>query len=302
MNNIHNVLLTKEFVEQTFFNLTGVQLHINNLNLYQKAFIHKSFLIIDKENDIDDETCALKLPEELVRSNERLEFLGDSVLNLIVGEYLYDTFQDKDEGFLTKLRTKIVRSDKLSEFAEKLGFRKFLLISSHLERITTANQGRNNPRLMEDVFEGFLGALYKDQGLYSNGFNCARLFIRSVMKKYINLKTLICVNDNFKDSLLRYYQTQGWVHPVYHLIKNENNKCFTVAVSLDKQHLPENEVQYFEDINTNVISQIDEKEICDDLNRKNILLIAVEKGKTKKMAEQACSKKAMITLGVALNY
>ena len=166
MNNIHNRLITEQEILTIINNkLNGSNIictKVNNLSIFIKAFMHKSFYIKDDIIDDEDNYCVFRkelIPKQGL-SNERLEFLGDAFLNLATAEYLFEKFPNKDEGFLTKLRTKLVRNTQLSHIGSELGFNKWILISSHVERIS----GRENPRLIEDVFESFLASVYIDQG------------------------------------------------------------------------------------------------------------------------------------------
>ena len=113
---------------------------INNLTLYQKAFTHKS---------------AIKEYEELNDSFETLEFMGDSVLGFVITKFLFDKFEAKQEGFLTKARTKLVRSETLAGLARKLGLHEWVLMDEKGMR----NGWNNNPKILEDVFEALVGAI-----------------------------------------------------------------------------------------------------------------------------------------------
>lgn len=305
MNNIQNKYISTQTVEKWLKTMCKEQVVIKNLNLYQKAFVHKSFLITDSEGDLEgDNDCVMIYPRHLLTSNERLEFLGDAVINLVVADYLETLYPNKDEGFLTKLRTKIVRSEKLAHFAENLGFRDFLLVSTHIERITKNGSGRNNPRFLEDSFEAFVGALYKDQN--EKGFLICQKFIHGILECYINLKELIEVNDNFKDSLLRFYQTRSWVHPVYHGLSCINNKEFVVMVTVKKDLVTENShIKKFTEKYNFLLRNMseDDKPIFEDIiKNNNVYVIDLGKGSNKKAAEQDASKNALLFLGVSLNY
>ncbi|MCR8641782.1 ribonuclease III [Paenibacillus sp. N1-5-1-14] len=122
-------------------------IHFRNGDLLKQAFTHSSYV---NEHRIAGH-----------RDNERLEFLGDAVLELSVSEYLYETYPDRSEGELTKLRASIVCEPSLVTFAEKLNFGAFVLLGKG-EELTG---GRTRPSLLADVFESFVGALYLDQGL-----------------------------------------------------------------------------------------------------------------------------------------
>ena len=113
--------------------------------LFRSAFVHRSYLNESKE-----------FPE----SNERLEYLGDAVLELATSEFLYTKYKEYQEGMLTNLRAALVRTESLAEAALSLDFSNLLLMSKGEE----ATGGRNNTSLLANTFEAFLGALYLDQG------------------------------------------------------------------------------------------------------------------------------------------
>jgi ribonuclease-3 len=223
-------------------------------------------------------------------SNERLEFLGDSVLNMVTAEYLFMKYPTKDEGFLTKLRTKLVRNTQLSYIGSKLGFNEWLLISTAIEKIN----GRENPRLIEDVFESFIASLYKDQGFYAT-----REFIFNCFDKYVDADFLVKNNDNYKDILLRYFQLNLWTHPVYTTIKTEgaaSNKIFTTAV-LVKTELCEVHADY------EIMKKLDKQ--CREtygVNFDGQYIIGCGSGKTKKESEQNSSKATLELLKVPKDF
>ncbi|KAI7246568.1 hypothetical protein KC345_g12052, partial [Hortaea werneckii] len=124
-----------------------LQIQFHDPVLLKQAFTHASYVNEHRFNQHQD--------------NERLEFLGDAVLELTVSEYLYNLLPDRPEGELTKLRAAIVCEPSLVRFAETLGFGRFVLLGKG-EELTG---GRTRPALLADVFEAFVGALYLDQGL-----------------------------------------------------------------------------------------------------------------------------------------
>ena len=118
-----------------------------NVLFYQQAFIHKSVLrFLD--------TCEIK------NSYERYEFLGDSILNLIIAGFLFKKYPDKEEGFLTRIRTKLVNGKTLAKLAKKISLGEYLILSQNVENIG----GRNNDRILEDVFESLLCSINMDLG------------------------------------------------------------------------------------------------------------------------------------------
>jgi dsRNA-specific ribonuclease len=137
--------------------LTDIQ--PRNINIYRNAFVHRSYCTM-KNDDFQsgNEKCpdgCLPLQE---MSYERLEFLGDAILGMVVARYLYERYPDQNEGFLSRIRTKIVNGRMLGSLAEKVGFPPFAILSKQIEE----SQGRNNYKIMEDIFEAFIGALYMD--------------------------------------------------------------------------------------------------------------------------------------------
>src|SRR5210317_497891 len=168
---------------------------INNVELYQKAFTHKS---------------ALKEYEQLTESFETLEFMGDSVLGFIITKFLFDRHESKQEGFLTKARTKLVRSETLADIALKLGLNKLVLMDEKGLR----NQWNNNPKILEDVFEALVGAIYMDLGLLHTKQFVLRIYNDP---NFINLNAIM-IDDNFKDHLMKYCQITNIPLPEYRVV------------------------------------------------------------------------------------
>lgn len=185
---------------------------INDLALYKNALIHKSLY---------------KLTQT---SNERLEFLGDSVVNLIVAEYLYSKYPTENEGFLTKLRTKLVNRYTLCKFSTCIGLNKIVLLCKRID----TEEGRTNIKILEDVFEAFIGAMFLDLGLLA----CKQFIIR-VIEENIDFNEIL-IDDNFKDILLRYTQKYNMTLPEYALVLQNgppHKRLFTVQVIIDGQPL-----------------------------------------------------------------
>lgn len=288
MDNINNKLISKQEIEDILNNHLQNKVTIKNIKLYQTAFVHKSFLIY---NSCDDEEDIYSVFDKnyFSSSNERLEFFGDSCLNLITAEYLYDKFPLKNEGFLTKLRTRLVRNTQLSYLGSRLGFNEWLLISSHIEKIS----GRDNQRLIEDVFESFLASIYKDLGFY-----VCKEFVFSIFDKYVDLDEIIANNDNYKDILLRFFQSNTWKHPTYSSTKDETNgRKFITCVMLEKTILQKDSAFYSKIVKNNTV-------ICKKLNitDTNNYYLSYSEGKTKKESEQNVSKKCLEFLNVSFDF
>jgi len=181
---------------------------VNNLAIYQKAFTHKS---------------ALKR-YLLTESFETLEFMGDSVLGFLVTKMLFDKYEDRQEGFLTKARTKLVRGNMLASIARRLELNKWILMDEKGIR----NGWNQNEKVLEDALEALIGAIYMDLGLLHT-----KKFVLGIFSDP-NLVDLDCimVDDNYKDRLMRYCQANKLGLPEYPII-NHMNGIFYIGVSIN---------------------------------------------------------------------
>ncbi|PNH12524.1 putative ribonuclease 3 [Tetrabaena socialis] len=165
---------------------------------YFKSMVHRSYCTRKNENFISGNLqCpanCLPLQEE---SNERLELLGDAVLNLVVAEYLFERFPTENEGFLTRMRSKIVNGHMLSELSLMVGLDKYVIISKQIEE----NDGRRNRKIMEDCFESFLGAMY-----LSIAFAKTRTWFVTFLEANVDVTELVLTQNNYKDMLAKYMQ------------------------------------------------------------------------------------------------
>jgi ribonuclease III len=215
--NARNAALTEAQVRAWLSQAAPIQagggapaLAIRDLGLYRKSMVHRSYCTRKNESFLEGNAlcpagCAVPLQEE---SNERLEFLGDAVLNLVVGQYLYERYPDENEGFLTKMRTKLVNGAMLAQLAEALGFGPWLLVSRQIEEAG----GRQQAKLLEDAFEAFLGALYLDHG---GGFDAAYAWVTGVIEAQVDFAELVAGHNNAKDVLLKHCQHTYSFLPVF---------------------------------------------------------------------------------------
>ena len=178
--------VTKPIIEQL------VDTKIKNLDLYQKAFTHKS---------------ALKEYEQFTESFETLEFIGDSVLGFVITKFLFDRFEERQEGFLTKARTKLVRGETLAGIAKKMELEKYVIMDEKGIR----NGWNSNTKILEDVFEALIGAIYMDIGLLHTKEFILRIYQDP---KMVDMNSIM-VDDNYKDHLMRHCQVNGWALPDY---------------------------------------------------------------------------------------
>jgi len=197
---------------------TELGIVFRNPDLLRQAFTHSSYVNEHRITGHED--------------NERLEFLGDAVLELAVSEYLYDTYPGRSEGELTKLRASIVCEPSLVAFAEKLKFGSYVYLGKG-EELTG---GRTRPSLLADVFESFVGALYLDQGLIA-----ASDFLRKYVLGQIPTQGKGLVTD-YKTYLQEHTQQQLLGSLEYRIIDERgpaHEKVFVAQVMLNGQLLGE---------------------------------------------------------------
>ena len=196
-------------------------LKFKNKDLLTQSFVHRSYL---NEN-----------PDLGLDQNERLEFLGDAVLELVVTEYLYKKFPDKAEGELTNWRAALVNAKMLSLLAEELGFNSFLLLS----RGETKELGKARQYILANTYEAFVGAVYLD-----SGYDASEKFIQ----KYLLTKLAEIIEKKLYKDAKSHFQEQAQdkegVTPVYKVIKEwgpDHKKKFTVGVFLEEESVAEGE-------------------------------------------------------------
>jgi ribonuclease III len=184
-----------------------------NSNLLAIAFVHRSYF---NEH-----------PFEVKEHNERLEFLGDSVLGLIAAEYLYLHLPDLPEGVLSDLRARLVEASSCMHFLQKLNVEPYLLLGKGEKR----NAGRGRESILANLFEAIIGAIYLDGGLYAAKqffLKNFKLEIESILKEPAR---------NWKAELQDYSQKKYQITPVYEVIDETgpaHQKHFRIAVYIDK--------------------------------------------------------------------
>lgn len=189
---------------------------IKNSKILEDALTHRSYL-----NEVKEKTP----------SNERMEFLGDSILSFVVSDYLFNKYPDFNEGKLTNLRSLLVNTKMLAGLAKECDLGSLLRLSKGEEE----SGGRNNPSLLADTFEAFIGALFLDQGI-------------EAAEEFINL-TVIPKADEFiqknllkdpKSRLQEYVQSKRQTSPLYRVTEEEgpaHAKTFTIGVYVDEKLL-----------------------------------------------------------------
>ena len=185
---------------------------IKNQSIFVQALLHRSFL------------QRLDTPG---RSNERLEFLGDSILNLIVAEHLYQHFPRADEGELTKIRSRLVNRKALAAYAKDIDLSRFILMSPSAAQ----SVGKGGDTILADTYEALVAAMYID-----GGYEQARRFVRRQVLAALEHGSVATADENYKSMLLEYAQANGLGIPRYTITKQEgpdHDRTFTVDVFLD---------------------------------------------------------------------
>lgn len=225
--NSKNILIDENSL-QSLLNQYNVQSKFNDIDIYRKAFVHKSYCTRKNDNFINGNTecpCdCLPLQEE---SNERLEYLGDSILSKVVASYLFERYPDENEGFLTRVRTKLVNGKMLAHLSELVGLKKFIILSRQIEE----SDGRNSVNILEDAFEAFIAAIYID--FKSEGDKVVTDWILGVIESNIDFAELIRTNTNYKDTFCKYFQQNHNYVPKFYESKVEmrkNHKVYTVCI------------------------------------------------------------------------
>lgn len=247
--NEKNKFITKEFIE-TLLKKYGCKVKIKNMELFRNAMTHISYLVRDNEfyknnktklyqvqstdiPPIDDLNNAIPLQKT---SLERLEFLGDSVIHNILAYYSFTRYVTENEGFLTKLRTKIENGDTLSTLSKAIGLDEYVIISRNVE----LNGGREKLNILEDAFEGFIGGLFLE-----TSFEVCKNFVINLIESEIDMPTLLYQETNFKEKLSQFFHTRHWQDPQYHTLNisgPENKKVYTMYVKMKKHPTDEGEV------------------------------------------------------------
>jgi len=183
-------------------------------NLFVQSLLHRSYL---------------QYVDPRWKSNERLEFLGDSVLNAAVAEFLYKVYPDMEEGDLTKLRSRLVNRRILAQRAKDLHITDFLLLSS--SAVQSIDSGSES--ILADAFEAILGAIYLD-----GGPGAARKFVHRTLLASGDVLSSVQADDNYKSALLEYAQRKSLGIPRYSVLREEgpeHDRRFTIEAIIGNQ-------------------------------------------------------------------
>ena len=185
---------------------------IRNVAYFEQALLHRSYLQV--------------LENKEAISNERLEFLGDSILNMLIGEFLFHRYHDIQEGELTKLRSRLVNRKALMICARSIQLERYMLLN------TSANQSisQGNDSLLADGFEALLAALYLDSG---SQLGPVKDFLARTLLTPEMFEKILFIEENYKSILLEHLQASGMGIPRYVVVSQEgpdHERVFTVQV------------------------------------------------------------------------
>ncbi len=302
--NPNNTEITQKQVEAILAKY-GVPDKVHNFNLYKRAFIHKSYV---KRPHLENEANGVTIVDQptdcmslKTKSNERLEFLGDGVLECITKYYLYRRFPKGNEGFMTEKKIALVKNESIGKMVYDMGLNKWYIMSKNAEEKKT----RTNLKKLGCLFEAFLGALFldfnkitiKDEGdwfknvfVTGPGFQIAQIFVESIFEQHVNWTDLLQNDDNYKNILQVLIQKEFKITPVYvEISPHDDDEGYHMGVYLclgqdahglsHSQSVPFSKFKSFD----NIQEYLEER-------GKIYVFLGESKHKIKKKAEQAACK------------
>jgi dsRNA-specific ribonuclease len=313
--NPYNSLNVEIKLSDVQFILTkyGLPPNVNNLNLYKRAFVHRSYT---KRPQFENTQLNIKIvekPNDCIplssKSNERLEFLGDGVLELVTKYYLYRRFPKENEGFMTEKKISIVKNEAIGKIAFEMGLNKWLILSKYAEE----KKIRNNLKKLGCLFEAFLGALFLDynkleikdsdnwfENLFVTGpgFQMAQIFVENIFETHIDWIALIQNDDNYKNILQVKVQKEFKVTPYYIEINHDIDNGYNMGVYLCVGQ-PIYSLKHENALNLNKFKSF--KEIQQEIvlnNGKIFLFMGQGIHKIKRKAEQIACNEALNLLSI----
>jgi dsRNA-specific ribonuclease len=308
-NNDKNIEITEEEVNSILSNY-GLPSKVHNLKLYQRAFIHRSYVKKPQAENEKNHVILVDRPDNCMplktKSNERLEFLGDGVLECITKYYLYKRFPKEQEGFMTEKKIALVKNEHIGKLALEMGLHKWFVLSKHSEEKNT----RTNVKKLGCLFEAFIGALFldfnkitiydedewfKDVFTTGPGFQMAQIFVENILERHVNWSDLVKVDDNYKNILQVRIQKEFKVTPEYLIVEHSDDVGFTMGVYLNvntpvQDIKPRNAITMEKPYNMHRIHKYIED------NGSILLCLETATHKVKKKAEQIACENALLSL------
>jgi dsRNA-specific ribonuclease len=299
-----NVEITLNDV-QCILSKYGLPPIVNSMSLYRRAFIHNSYT-----SGANISVSLAQRPDNCLplnsKSNERLEFLGDGILECVTKYYLYRRYRREDEGFMTIKKIAMVKNEAIGKIALEMGLNKWLIMSKSAE-----NQGkRANIKKLGCLFEAFIGALFLDfskleikdedrwfQNLFVTGpgFQMAQIFIENVFEKHIDWIALIQNDDNYKKILQLKIQKEFKLTQHYLEIEYTEENGYRMGVYLcvkyNIHNINRNDALHIVNNNLNSFELI--REYLSQNDGKIFLFLGEGTSKNKKKAEQNACENAL---------
>jgi dsRNA-specific ribonuclease len=250
--NLLNVEITLNDV-QSILSHYGIPPIVHNMALYKRAFVHRSYTKRPHFENVQQNITIVERPEGCMplssKSNERLEFLGDGILELVTKFYLYRRFPKENEGFMTEKKIAIVKNEAIGRIALEMHLNQWLILSKHAEE----KKIRTNLKKLGCLFESFLGALFLDfnkisvkdedkwfETLFAKGpgfqtgigFQMAQKFVENIFEKHIDWIALIQNDDNYKNILQVKIQKEFKVTPHYLEMEHDAEQGYKMGVYL----------------------------------------------------------------------
>jgi len=305
---------------QSILTRYGIPPKVENMELYRRAFVHRSYT---KRPEFENAQQNIKIVEKptdclplSTKSNERLEFLGDGILECVTKYLLYRRFPKSNEGFMTEKKIAIVKNEAIGKIALEMGLHKWLILSRNAEEKKT----RTNLKKLGCLFESFIGALFldfnkiivqDDEGWFQNffitgpGFQMAQKFIETVFEKHIDWIALIQNDDNYKNILQVKIQKEFKVTPHYLQISHDLEEGYKMGVYLCLgQHIYNMDISRAIHINTFTGLQTSFKTVQDYVSEhdgKIFLFLGEGQHKIKRKAEQIACNEALQFLHLSVD-
>lgn len=302
-----NKEITKPEIQEILKNY-GINTSIFNFELYKRAFIHRSYT---KRPDLENEANSITIvdkPEDSLalytKSNERLEFIGDGVLECITKYYLYRRFPKENEGFMTEKKIALVKNESIGKMAYEMGLHNWFILSKNAE----TKQIRINHKKLGCLFESFIGAMFLDFNriqihdeerwfddlfVCGPGFQMVQIFVENIFEKHVDWMNLIQNDDNYKNILQVKIQKNFKVTPHYMDIEEYNQDTgYSMGVFLCLGQ-PIHNLIYEKSISITKFKSYDDIHQYMSVNGKIFAFLGGGTHKIKKKAEQIACENAI---------
>lgn len=300
-----------DFEIQNILKNYGINFKINNYQLYRRAFIHRSYIRRPNIENMQNNIIIVPKPNNCLplytKSNERLEFVGDGILECITKYYLYRRFPKENEGFMTEKKIALVKNESIGKMALEMGLNRWFILSKHAE----TKQIRTNLKKLGCLFEAFIGAMFldfnkiqikdednwfRDVFVTGPGFQMVQIFVENVFEKHVDWIQLIQNDDNFKNILQVKIQKEFKVTPQYLEISEHNQEtgyhmgvylCMGQPIHIAKNTMP---------LHFNVFQNYSDIHQYMSVNGRVLIFLGEGTHKIKRKAEQMACESAIHNL------